>query len=67
MGSKAAGEPTWHVAGRCDSGACVEIGTLGESVLIRSSADPDGSCITLSRREWQVFITDVKDGDFDVL
>jgi hypothetical protein len=67
MGDRAESEPTWHVARRCDTGACVEIGTLGESVLVRSSVDPDGECVTLSRGEWQVFVAGVKDGDFDYL
>ena len=35
--------------------------------LIRSSAAGDGSYVTLSRDEWQVFIAGVKDGDFDSL
>jgi len=45
----------------------VEIGTLGESILIRSSADPDGMRVTLSRAQWRVFVAGVKDGDFDGL
>jgi uncharacterized protein DUF397 len=65
MDGKSAAEPTWYVARRCESGACVQIGTLGDSVLVRSSADPDDRRVTLSRDEWQVFIAGVKDGDFD--
>ena len=60
-------EPIWRVARRCDSGACVEIGTLGESVLVRSSVDADGIYVTLSREEWREFVAGVKDGDFDGL
>jgi hypothetical protein len=67
MGGKTTGEPAWHSGKQCDSGACVEIGTLGESVLIRSSADPDGPAVTLSREEWRVFVAGLKDGDFDSL
>ncbi len=67
MGDTSAGEPTWRAARRCDGGACVEIGTVGEAVLIRSSADPDGIYVALSRYEWQAFVTGVKDGDFDSL
>ena len=67
MGGKAADKPTWHMARCCDSGACVQIGTMGNSVLIRSSADPDSPHVTLSRDEWRVFVAGVKDGDFDSL
>lgn len=58
---------TWRTARRCDTGACVEIGTAGESIMVRSSADPDGVRISLSRDEWQEFVAGVKDGDFDCL
>jgi Domain of unknown function (DUF397) len=67
MGGTTAGEPIWHAGKRCDGGQCVEIGTRGESVLIRGSADPDGRYITLTRDEWQVFVAGVKEGDFDSL
>jgi len=55
------------MASRCDGGACVEIGTLGDSVLIRNSADRDGERLALSHDEWQEFVAGVKDGDFDGL
>ena len=67
MGGKTADEPTWHSGKGCDGGACVEIGTQEGSVLIRSSADPDGLHITLTRDEWRVFLAGAKDGDFDSL
>ena len=67
MGDETVGEPAWHVGKQCDGGSCVEIGILGKFVLIRSSAVGDGSYVTLSRSEWQVFVAGVKDGDFDSL
>ena len=67
MGGTSADQPIWRIAKLCDTGQCVEIGTLGKSVLIRSSAGGDGSYVTLSRDEWQVFVAGVKDGDFDSL
>jgi hypothetical protein len=60
-------EPTWRITKRCDTAACVEIGTLGDSVLIRNSADRDGERLALSHDEWQEFVAGVKDGDFDGL
>ncbi len=67
MGGGSADEPTWRTTKRCDTGACVEIGTLSESVLVRSSEDADGIYVTLSRDEWHKFVAGVKDGDFDGL
>jgi hypothetical protein len=37
----------------------------GESVLIRSNADPLGSVSVFTREEWSVFIDGIKLGDFD--
>jgi len=65
MGGKSAAKFTWHTSERCDGGGCVEIGTTGEAVLIRSSKAPDGKYVTLTRDEWQMFVAGVKDGDFD--
>jgi hypothetical protein len=67
VGDGSADEPTWRTTKRCDTGACVEIGTLGKSVLVRGSTDPDNRYVALSRDEWQEFVARVKDGDFDGL
>lgn len=58
-------EPTWRTAERCEGGQCLEIGILGELVILRNSADPGRICITLSRAEWRIFAAGVKDGEFD--
>jgi len=58
------GELVWH-RGRCDSGACVEVATIGNAVVVRSSVDPDGAPVTLTRDEWQGFLAAVKEGFFD--
>jgi hypothetical protein len=65
VGCGSAGEPTWRVVAGCDGGACVQVARQGEHVMVRSSADPEGTRITLSHDEWQVFVDGVKAGDFD--
>ena len=67
MGGEWVDEPQWRSARQCDTGGCVEIGVLGDSVLIRNSAARDGGRLTLRRDEWQEFVAGVKDGDFDGL
>ena len=67
VGSEWVDEPQWRMANRCDGGQCVEIGVLNDTVLIRNSADQDGGRLSLSRDEWQEFVTGIKDGDFDGL
>jgi len=67
VASGSAGEPTWRTTRRCEGGACVEIGTLGELIMVRSSADPEGTRISLGRDEWQEFVDGVKDGVFEGL
>jgi hypothetical protein len=67
MDGKSAGEPAWRVSKLCESGACVAVGALGESILIRNTADPDGLHITLGRRKWRAFVAEVKGGEYDSL
>lgn len=67
VASGSASQPTWYRARQCDSGACVEVGILGESVLIRSSTDPGDTCISFGRGGWRTFVAGVKGGDFDGL
>ncbi len=67
VGGEASEEPTWYTASRCDNGQCVEIGIIGEFVLLRSSVDPDGACLRMSRSEWRDFVAGLKDGNFDGL
>jgi len=67
VGGESVDEPIWRAARGCDSGACVEIGAAAGLVLIRNSADPGGTRLTMSRGEWQEFVAGVKDGDFDGL
>lgn len=57
----------WRTSSRCDSGACVQVGTLGEIVMVCSSPDLDGTCLKLGRGEWQKFVAGLKDGRFDRL
>jgi hypothetical protein len=65
VGVISAEEPMWRTTSRCDSGACVEIGTLGGIIMVRRSADPDGTCLKLSRGEWQKFVAGLKGGQLD--
>jgi hypothetical protein len=67
MGESSANGATWRTVKRCDNGQCVEIGALGALILIRSSADADGSRIGFNRGAWQMFVDAVKDGSYDSL
>jgi Domain of unknown function (DUF397) len=64
VGCGSTGEPTWRKAKRCESGACVEIATQGERVLVRRSTDPDGTLVILNHDIWKEFVARVKHGDF---
>jgi Domain of unknown function (DUF397) len=63
VGRGSTGKPTWRKAKRCDSGACVEIATQAEHVMVRRSTDPDGTVIILSRDKWKEFVARVKHDD----
>lgn len=59
------GEPVWHKGLPCESGACVEVAAVGDAVMVRSTANPGGTPVTLSRDEWHNFLAGVKAGAFD--
>ncbi len=56
---------TWRKARACEGGACVMVARQGESVLIRSNADPGSPISVFTREEWSAFIDGIKLGDFD--
>lgn len=62
MPDGASGELVWHRGSRCDGGACVEVAIAGNAIVLRSSKDPDGTPVTLTRDEWQTFLAAVKEG-----
>jgi hypothetical protein len=64
MPDGASGELVWYRA-RCDGGACVEVATTGDTVLVRSSASPGEVPTELSRAEWEAFLAGMKEGAFD--
>ncbi len=60
-----AGDLVWQQGRQCESGACVEVAGVEDAVLVRSSTDPDGARLALSRSEWAAFLESAKDGLFD--
>lgn len=56
----AEGNLAWRKARKCDGGACVEIAMLGETVMVRNSANP-GVILSTSSAEWLRFLTRIID------
>ena len=48
----------WRKSSRSDTqgGACVEVATLPDRVLIRDSKDPDGPRLTVPAADWHTFL-----------
>jgi hypothetical protein len=47
---------------RCANGACVEVGSHEEAVLVRDSKDREGPVMAFSRSAWSEFLTGVREG-----
>ena len=60
-------EPNWRVARACNGGACIQVASQGQGVVIGDSKVPDGPVLTYSSLEWNQFVAGVKNGDFDDL
>ena len=54
----------WHRSRPCESGACIEIASLGQSIAVRDSESPEGLVLTCTSQQWEVFVAAVKDGAF---
>ena len=67
MIGEAAGKPVWNRGTMCESGGCVEIALMGDAIIIRSSLNLETTPVTLTRKEWEEFVSGVKEGAFDHL
>jgi hypothetical protein len=56
----------WHQGIKCDGGSCVEVARIDESVIMRSTVNPDVT-LTVNRDEWREFLAGAKVGCFDEL
>ncbi len=62
----ATGTPVaWRIAKRCDSGACVQVGSIGAMVVVGDSKNPSGPILAYSRTAWKDFVEEVKRGGYD--
>ena len=58
---------TWHKGtASAQSGNCVEVAIVDESVLVRNSRYPLGPMLSFSRQEWAAFLEGVTNGEFTV-
>lgn len=48
---------SWTKSTASVSGACVEVATTGEIILVRDSKNPSGPVLTVSAEEWGAFLT----------
>jgi hypothetical protein len=54
----------WITSTRCDSGACVQVKLLDDTVSMRDSKCADGPVLRFSAGSWTDFLAGVRAGDF---
>jgi Domain of unknown function (DUF397) len=54
----------WRKSTTSGGGNCVEVAFADESVLVRSSRNPQGSVLSFSRQEWTAFLEGASKGEF---
>ncbi|TDC44393.1 DUF397 domain-containing protein [Actinomadura sp. KC345] len=58
--------PTWRKAsGSMNQGDCVEVATLGPSVLVRDSRDRATSVLALDPAQWNALVNAIHNGRLD--
>ena len=50
-----------------NSGACVEVARVGDTIGVRDSKDPDGPVLRFTVREFEAFLDGAGNGEFDDL
>jgi hypothetical protein len=59
--------PEWRKSRRShQDGACVEVATLGHSIAVRDSHNPQGPKLALSRAQWRDLTRRVMAGALDL-
>jgi hypothetical protein len=58
-------DPVWRTSSRSQDTNCVEVAFIGGEVLIRDTKNRDGAILSVAARDWEVFVTAVKGGEFD--
>jgi hypothetical protein len=57
----------WRKSTRSASdGNCVEIAVAARAVAVRDSTQPDAGALIFGRRPWSEFVTELKQGIYDV-
>jgi hypothetical protein len=57
----------WRKSSRSggNGGNCVEVATVGATVAVRDSKDPNKGVLVFTRNEWKDFLDATKGGEFD--
>lgn len=55
---------TWRRASHCHTGECVEVAAHDGEILVRDSTQPQCAVLRYSAEEWQLFISQVRSGQF---
>jgi len=60
-------QPSWRRASFCASNECVEVARQGDMILMRDSAQPQGSMLQYAVEDWGSFMRRIKSDEFDCL
>ena len=58
---------TWRRASFCASNECVEVAQRGDEIILRDSAQPHGSMLHYTVKDWGSFMRRIKSGELDRL
>jgi hypothetical protein len=59
------GSHGWRKSSHSGMADCVEVAPAPSGVQLRNSNDPDGRCLSASRRVFGTFLDGVRGGDLD--
>jgi hypothetical protein len=58
-------EADWMRSSFCETGSCVEVAFVGDTVALRDSKDSDGPILQFSKLQWAEFLDGARNKEFD--
>jgi hypothetical protein len=56
----------WRKSVRSSTNGCVEVGLVGDQVVVRDSKDRQGPVLRFTAHEWEAFLGGARDGEFEL-
>ena len=58
---------TWRKSSFSGANGCIEVAVVEDQVAVRDSKDRHGAMLVFTVDEWRMFLTGIRNGEFDTI